>query len=109
MCGGKRCKDCPAPTLLPESQPGYAAFLACSTQWRYSHNGRTGLDYSACYALLDRQLPAWRAASPGAFEGCTVDALMADVQVVEWSTLHADGQRRQREREQRELEQQNRR
>lgn len=101
-CGGKRCPECPAPTLLPESQPGYAAYLACSTQWRVGHSGRTGLDYTACYSLLDRRLPTWKETAGDAFAEATVDSLMTDIQIVEFSTLRADAHRREQDKAQRE-------
>lgn len=56
-----RCKECPAPSVLPECQASVAAYIAVSTQWRTGGMGhRTGLDYAAVIRALETYLPRWR-------------------------------------------------
>jgi len=94
-----RCKECPAPRLLPEAQPGYVAFQYCATQWRHAGMAgvRTGLDYTACIARIERALPRWLESGGEVFAPHTVDSLMDDLQIMERATLQADADRRDRE------------
>lgn len=95
VCGGTRCAECPAPHLLPESQPGVAAYMKCATQWRVGFGGRVGLDYTACMDVLRRNFPRWSQAAE--FDGITVDDLFDDLQVIEHAMLGADCEKRERE------------
>lgn len=92
----KRCDDCPAPKLLPECATSVVAFATLKTQWRVGMSGRTGLDYTACFATLDRYLPRWQA-SDAAFAALTVEDLMGDVQIIERALLDADAEARERD------------
>lgn len=42
-------------SLLPESAPSVALFMAVATQWRTGPGGVIGLDYGTVFALLDRR------------------------------------------------------
>lgn len=95
VCGNVRCPECPAPTLLPESQPAVAAYMKCATQWRVGFSGRVGLDYTACMDVLRRNFPRWREQHPQ-FEGITVDDVFDDLQVIEQAMLGADNEARER-------------
>lgn len=94
-CGGRRCADCPAPTLLPEAIVPVLAYQLVRTQWRIGAAGRTGLDYPACgwawAANRDRlQLPP--------------DAdLLEGVAVIEHAVLQADAERHAADRAHREV------
>ena len=84
--------------MLPDAAAGVVAYSACATQWRYGGMGsRTGMDYPACLALLDRYLPQWQDGGGSAFVDVTVTDLMADVQVIESAMLVADGERAARD------------
>lgn len=93
---GRRCAECPAPTLLPECVPAVHAYQTCSTQWRVGANGRTGLDYPACRiaitglrGLID--LPPW-------------PELLRDMQVIERAFLTCDSEQRARASAEREAQ-----
>jgi hypothetical protein len=94
--------------VLPECQPGIAAYLTCGTQWRTGGLGfRTGLDYAACIRTLDLYLPRWQRdesaiGQPGLFAALGVDDLMEDVMIIESALLVADHERRARDDAQRE-------
>jgi hypothetical protein len=90
-----RCTECPAPTLLPESEPAIAAYLACSTQWRAGSGGRTGLDYPAC-ELATRALRDRLALAPW-------PELLPDLQLIEHAILQCDREHRERAQHEREL------
>lgn len=104
VCGSKRCEQCPAPRLLPEAVPGVLAFNLVRTQWRWTGGMspcRVGLDYPAC--TLAWQLH--RASPLGEEWQLPPDAvLFPDLQIIEGALLRADGEAREREREQREME-----
>lgn len=90
---GQRCKQCPAPPLLPEAQPGVAAYLVCATQWRVSGMGsRTGLDYGSCRVALDAHASG-ADPSPWAPEQET----WRQLQIIEHAMLECDGERRKRD------------
>ncbi len=92
-------KVCPEPRLLPDAQPGVAAFLKVHTQWNVGGLGqRTGLRYESVIATLERVLPAWQADDPAAFGDRTVTSLLDDVQIIETAMLNADEERREAER-----------
>lgn len=102
---GQRCAECPAPRLLPEAQPGYAAYLVCATQWRHGGTGsRSGLDYTACQGLLQTYLPRWREKGGEIFRDVTLDELMQDIQIMEISILQVDHEKREREQDARARE-----
>ena len=58
---------------------------------------RTGLDYTACIARIERALPRWKTSGGDVFADHPVDTLMDDVCVMEVATLAADASRRERE------------
>jgi hypothetical protein len=95
-----RCAECPAPLLLPESQPGVAAYIKCSTQWRMGFGGRTGLDYPACIQMLKINRAQWRKDMPNeALVKTPLAELLDDLQVIESAMLQADAERRETERQ----------
>ena len=86
--------------LLLESQPGIAAYIKCSTQWRVGFGGRTGLDYPACIQTLKlyrRQLRKSVPADP--LVTTALADIINDVQVIESAMLQADSERRESERQ----------
>lgn len=92
-------KQCPEPRLLPDAQPGVAAFLKVHTQWNVGGLGqRTGLRYESVIATLERVLPAWQADDSEPWVQCTVEGLLSDIQVIETAMLSADEERREAER-----------
>lgn len=96
---------CPEPKLLPDAQPGVAAYLLVHTQWNVGGLGqRVGMRYEGCIAMLERRLPSWQAEDPKVFGALTVDDLLADVQIIETAMLGADAERSEAERKQRELD-----
>lgn len=100
-----RCKECPAPLLLPECQAGVAAYTAVSTQWRIGGIGaRTGLDYAAVIRTLELYLPRWQreeSAYPGAravWRDAELGELLEDIAIIESAALCADHERRERDK-----------
>jgi hypothetical protein len=97
-----RCDECPAPPLLPTARPGVAAYVKCSTQWRNTFGGRTGLDYPACIQILKLARRAWRREAPDdPLVKRPLSALMEDLQIIESAMLAADAERRDREERER--------
>ena len=92
------------PRLLPEAEPGVAAYMAVATQWRVGFAGRSGMDYTAVIATLKLHLPKWRRQST-VWKGLTLADILGDVQIVENAMLAADTERRAQEDAQRAIEQ----
>ncbi len=90
-CAGVRCEACPAPQLLPEATGGVLAYLMVATQWRIGMGGRTGLDYTAALAVIDRNRAKFKRLG-GARQA------FADVQTIEHAFLDADSERREQEK-----------
>lgn len=47
------CEACPRPVLYQINIEAFELFQACLTQFRYSMNGPTGLDYSAVKSVAE--------------------------------------------------------
>lgn len=92
------------PRILPESEPGIAAYMAVATQWRVGFTDRSGLDYTAVIATLKLHLPKWRRQST-AWKGLTLADILGDVQIVENAMLAADSERREQDEMQRAVQQ----
>jgi hypothetical protein len=63
--------------VWPDNWPAFVLFSRVQTQWRQSHNGPTGLDYSAVYPLLDRS----------ASEQDDWDQMLDDIRTMELAAL----------------------
>lgn len=97
-----RCDECPAPLVLPDAQPGIAAYIKCGTQWRNTFGGRTGLDYPACIQTLKLARREWRKDTPhDPLVTLPLAALIDDLQIIESAMLTADSERRASEEQER--------
>lgn len=47
------CKACPRPPLFSVNWDAFKLFMKCRSQFRYSFNGPTGLDYNAVKIVAD--------------------------------------------------------
>lgn len=96
-----RCAECPAPQLLPRSQPAAVAYLKCATQWRMGFAGRSGLDYTACIQTIKLARRRWRREAPDdPFVTTPLAELMDDLQIIESAKLQADNEKREQDRAQ---------